>query len=316
MVRLVSAPVRVVETDQVKISEYFGGASCNPCPFPVGDISVAHVQVEAGWAEEWQTPAFDEYALVLQGSVTIETTRGPSTKVSAGQAVFLAKGERVRWHFTERAEYVPICMPAFSPDNCFREDAEAADASPAHDSHESIYHLVQKPLWEACKARGKTYYPPTYAEDGFTHATADASKLLDVANHFYKSVQAEWLCLRMTRETVASAGITLKFEDPSAVGGTPALNTTQSGGARFPHLYGGIPPHIVIEERAVRRAADGTYLSIAGLVERQEQQGQQGQQGPPPTAPLYNVGRIRGVLVAAAAAVCVLGLTRAAALRR
>lgn len=79
------------------------------------------------------------------------------------------------------------------------------------------------------------------------------------------------------------------------------------------HLYGGIPPHIVIEERAVRRAADGTYLSIAGLVERQEQQGQQ---GPPPTAPLYNVGRIRGVLVAAAAAVCVLGLTRAAALRR
>ena len=34
------------------------------------------------------------------------------------------------------------------------------------------------------KARGKTYYPPTYAEDGFTHATADPSKLLDVANHF------------------------------------------------------------------------------------------------------------------------------------
>ena len=38
MVRLVSAPVRVVETDQVKISEYFGGASCSPCPFPVGDV--------------------------------------------------------------------------------------------------------------------------------------------------------------------------------------------------------------------------------------------------------------------------------------
>ena len=121
MVRLVSAPVRVVDTDQVKISEYFGGASCNPCPYPVGDISVAHVQAEAGWAEEWQTPAFDEYALVLRGSVTIETTRGPATKVSAGQAVFLAKGERVRWVFHEAAEYVPICLPAFSPMNCFRE---------------------------------------------------------------------------------------------------------------------------------------------------------------------------------------------------
>ena len=157
MVRLVSAPVRVVDTDQVKISEYFGGASCNPCPYPVGDISVAHVQAEAGWAEEWQTPAFDEYALVLRGSVTIETTRGPATKVSAGQAVFLAKGERVRWHFTESAEYVPICLPAFSPDNCFREDSEAAKPPPTHDSHDSIYHLVQKPLWEASKARPTTH---------------------------------------------------------------------------------------------------------------------------------------------------------------
>ena len=79
------------------------------------------------------------------------------------------------------------------------------------------------------------------------------------------------------------------------------------------HLYGGIPPSIVIEERAVRRAADGTYLSIAGLVERQGEQGKQ--QGPPPTTPLYsNVGRVR-VLAAVAAAVCVVGLTRSA-LRR
>ena len=62
----------------------------------------------------------------------------------------------------------------------------------------------------------------------------------------------------------------------------------------------------------MRRASDGTYLSIAGLV---ESQGQQGQQGPPPTALLYGAGRVRGLLVAAAAAVCLVGLTRAA-LRR
>ena len=67
-----------------------------------------------------------------------------------------------------------------------------------------------------------------------------------------------------------------------------------------------MPPHIVLEEYAVRRASDGTYLSIAGLVESQGQQGQQGQQGKQ---------RVRGLLVAAAAAVCVVGLTRAA-LRR
>jgi len=259
---LVTSPTTVVSTKDVTINEFFGGASCNPCP---GDISFALVKAGGGWAEEWQTPAFDEYTLVLKGSVTIEHSHGPPVKVNAGQAVFMAKGERVRWVFTEPAEYVPICLPAFSPANCFREEGNATP--PAHDAHVDIYHLVQTPLWEACKASGETYYPPTYKEDGFTHATADPSKLLGVANHFYKAVKSDWLCLKMTRETLKSAGITLKFEDPSPVGTTPALNTTQSGGMRFPHIYGGIPPGIVIEERLVRRAPDGTYLSIDGLVD-------------------------------------------------
>ena len=228
MPRLVSGPVNVVEDKNVKISEFFGGASSNPCN---GDISVAHVHANAGWAEDWQAPAFDEYVLVLKGSVTIETAHEAPTKVSAGQAVFLAKGERVRWVFDEPAEYVPICLPvrlassrhtshlswpdsaalrveplrvasifvdshaamvwqAFSPANVHREEAGAAP--PAHDSHTSIYHLVQKPLWEEAKAAAATYYPPTYKEDGFTHATADPKYLIGVANHFYKETKAEW----------------------------------------------------------------------------------------------------------------------------
>ena len=48
----------------MKIAEFFGGASCNPCPFPVGDISVAHVHAKAGWAEDWQTPAWPWFALI------------------------------------------------------------------------------------------------------------------------------------------------------------------------------------------------------------------------------------------------------------
>ena len=118
MPRVVSSPTTVVKTKDVCIDEFFGGASCNP----LGDISFAHVKAGAGWAEEWQAPAFDEYTLILKGSITIESSHGPPTKVKAGQAVFLAKGERVRWVFTEPAEYVPICLPAFSPDNCFREE--------------------------------------------------------------------------------------------------------------------------------------------------------------------------------------------------
>ena len=264
MPRLATGPTTVVETPDVKIDEYFGNASCNPCP---GDISFAHVKAQGGWAEEWQTPAFDEYTLILKGSVTIEYAHGPPLTAKAGQAIFLAKGERVRWVFTEAAEYVPICLPAFSPANCFREEG----IPPAeHDKYTDIYHLVQTPLWEACKANGTTYYPPTYAADGFTHATADPSKLIEVANHFYKPVVSDWLCLKMTRQTLHDAGVTLKFEDPSPVGTIPALSNTQSGGMRFPHIYGGIHPSMVIEERMVRRAADGTYLSIDGLVDGPE----------------------------------------------
>jgi len=290
----VCAPVTVVETGEVKIDEYFGGASSNPCH---GDISFAKVTAKkGGWAEDWQTPAFDEYTLVLKGKITIESTHNPPVEISAGQAVFLAKGERVRWVFSEAAEYIPICLPAFSPANCFRE--EAGVAPPAHDEHTDIYHLVQTPLWEKCKKTGETYYPPTYESDGFTHATADPSKLLGVANHFYKEVKSDWLCLKMTRETIAKAGIVLKFEDPSPVGTTPALNTQQSGGMRFPHIYGGISPSIVIEERVVFRAADGTYTGIDGLA---------GEPAPAATTPALGVMLAVGAAaVGAAVAVALL----------
>jgi len=264
MPRLVESPVNVVETKDVSISEFFGGASANPCN---GAISVAHVKAKAGWAEDWQTPQFDEYVLVLKGVVAIEHDHGKTVECRAGQAVFLAKGERVRWVFKEEAEYVPICLPAFSPANVFREDVAAGDSAPAHTKHTTIYHLVQKHLWEACKAEGKTYYPPSYDQDGFTHATADPKYLIGVANHFYRDVKADWLCLKMTRETLSNANITLKFEDPSPVGTTSALTTEQSGGEKFPHIYGGIPADgsVVLQESVVRRAEDGTYLSIDGL---------------------------------------------------
>ena len=141
MPRLVTAPTTVVQTADVKIDEYFGGASSNPC---AGDISFAHVKAQAGWAEEWQTPAFDEYPLVLKGSVTVEHAHGPPVKVSAGQALFLAKGERVRWVFTEAAEYVPVCLPAFSPANCFREENGMPAA--AHDAYSGECHRARPRL--------------------------------------------------------------------------------------------------------------------------------------------------------------------------
>lgn len=78
---------------QVRVDEFFGRASCDPFG---SAVSVAHVKATAGFAEEWQTPAFDEYVLVLKGSVSIEHSHGSPLIVKAGEAVYLAKGEVVR----------------------------------------------------------------------------------------------------------------------------------------------------------------------------------------------------------------------------
>ena len=103
--------------------------------------------------------------------VVIEHSHGPSIEVTAGKAVYLAKGERVRWVFPEGgAEYVPICIPGFTPGNVHREDD--GPNPPPHDKHTDIYHMVQTHNWQAAKGSvEKMYYPPTYKTDGFTHAT-------------------------------------------------------------------------------------------------------------------------------------------------
>ena len=235
----------------------------NPC-----DMSFAHVKANRGWIEDWTAPAFDEYTLVLKGSVIIEHSHGPPVVVVAGQALFLAKGERVRWVFTEPAEHIPICLPAFCPAHCFREAGRFTPA--AHDAHTEIYHIVQSKVWEHCKATGATYYPPTYDQDGFTHATADPTKLLMVANYLCQDMQVDWLCLKITRTALSDAGITLKFEDPSPAGSKNALpwDKWDIGGERYPHIYGGIPSQgVVAQEYTLRRGAGGEYLSIEGLCE-------------------------------------------------
>lgn len=75
-----------------------------------------------GWVEPGQTPAFDEYTLVLKGSLRVSHSGG-EMDVSAGQAVLARAGEWVRYSTpgTDGAEYVAICLPAFSPDTVHRD---------------------------------------------------------------------------------------------------------------------------------------------------------------------------------------------------
>jgi mannose-6-phosphate isomerase-like protein (cupin superfamily) len=79
------------------------------------DLSIAHMRSPQGWVEPGQTPDFDEYTLVLRGLLRVEHHQGV-LDVAAGQAVVVRGGEWVRYSTPENggAEYVAICVPAFS----------------------------------------------------------------------------------------------------------------------------------------------------------------------------------------------------------
>ena len=116
MPELVSSPVRVPVPGGKLIDEYVGRASTG-----TEAVSVAHMRSPAGWEEPAQAPAFDEVTLVLSGAVHVEHDGGV-LEVPAGSAVLTRAGERVRYTTPQGAEYVAVCLPAFSPDTVHRED--------------------------------------------------------------------------------------------------------------------------------------------------------------------------------------------------
>src|SRR4051794_20524000 len=79
-------------------------------------VSIARMRSPSGWVEPGQTPEFDEYTVVLAGSLTVEFRDGVLL-VAAGQAVITRAGEWVRYSspLPEGAEYIAVCLPAFSP---------------------------------------------------------------------------------------------------------------------------------------------------------------------------------------------------------
>lgn len=93
------------------IREYVGRVNSR-----TSDVSVAHMRSPGGWVEPGQTPEFDEYTVVLRGLLRVEH-KGGVLDVREGQAVITRKGEWVRYSSPEAdgAEYVAVCLPAFSP---------------------------------------------------------------------------------------------------------------------------------------------------------------------------------------------------------
>lgn len=141
---------------------------------------------------------------------------------------------------------------------------EQSDKTMPVPDHPYVFHLVQATLWNKALAEDASYFPPTYAVDGFTHGTSNPNKLLAVANHFYPEVPGDWYCLRMTVESLAATGVETIYEGTAPVGDTQP-DFEGADDELFPHILGGINPAAVLEAHAVRRAPDGTFLSIDGV---------------------------------------------------
>jgi mannose-6-phosphate isomerase-like protein (cupin superfamily) len=88
----------------------------------IDDVSIAGMRSPGGWVEPGQSPEFDEYTVVLRGMLRVESKSGV-VDVRAGEAIITHRGEWVRYSTPEDdgAEYIAVCLPAFSPSTVHRD---------------------------------------------------------------------------------------------------------------------------------------------------------------------------------------------------
>jgi mannose-6-phosphate isomerase-like protein (cupin superfamily) len=119
MATLVPAPTRIQAAgNKPKIIEEFIGRVNTK----TASTSIARMQSPAGWVEPGQRPEFDEFTVVLRGMLRVKTEK-ETLDVRAGQAVIAHRGEWVQYSSPEEggAEYIAVCLPAFSPDTVHRD---------------------------------------------------------------------------------------------------------------------------------------------------------------------------------------------------
>lgn len=121
MPQFIPAPTRIAAAGNKPklIDEYFGHVNSSTAA-----LSIAHMRSPGGWVEPGQRPEFDEYTVVLRGMLRVEF-EGGVMDVRAGNAVHTRGGEWVRYSTPEAdgAEYIAVCLPAFSPATVHRDGA-------------------------------------------------------------------------------------------------------------------------------------------------------------------------------------------------
>jgi ethanolamine utilization protein EutQ (cupin superfamily) len=119
MPRIIESPavVKAEGNKPKRIEEFFGRVNSQ-----THAMSLAKMASPGGWEEPGQTPEFDEYTLVLKGSVHVRTQNG-AFDVGPGQAILVEKGEWVQYStpLPDGAEYLSVCIPAFSPVGVHRD---------------------------------------------------------------------------------------------------------------------------------------------------------------------------------------------------
>jgi mannose-6-phosphate isomerase-like protein (cupin superfamily) len=120
MPTLIQAPTVIQAAGNLpkRIEEYAGRVNSGH-----SGVSVARMVSPAGWEEPGQRPEFEEITVVLRGTLRVEH-QGGSIDVQAGQAIVAHPGEWVRYSSPDPggAEYVAVCLPAFSPSTVHRDD--------------------------------------------------------------------------------------------------------------------------------------------------------------------------------------------------
>jgi mannose-6-phosphate isomerase-like protein (cupin superfamily) len=119
MAQIIKSPsiIKAAGNKEKIIQEFFGRVNS-----ATAEVSIAHMKSPEGWVEPGQSPKFNEYTLVLKGKLRI-TTKDQEFDVNAGQAIMTGKDEWVRYStpFEGGAEYIAVCLPAFSPDLVHRD---------------------------------------------------------------------------------------------------------------------------------------------------------------------------------------------------
>ena len=122
MAEIIKAPavIKAAGTKNKIIKEYFGIVNSK-----TNEVSIAHMKSPDGWSEPGQCPDFDEYTLVLKGKLHVKT-RDSEFIISEGQGIITHKKEWVRYStpFKGGAEYIAVCLPAFTPAIAHRDEDE------------------------------------------------------------------------------------------------------------------------------------------------------------------------------------------------